>query len=225
MFFLRRVQPSIPLLAMTATAVPRVQRDIVRNLRMRPDATIAKRSFDRANLKISVRGKPRNGPHGAFERLAEELVRALVRQGGTARNAAKAPGATGKSTIVYCATKKEVEDIAAKIAQTLAHQLVRRHALVHGADAAPLALEAAERLASAHVRPYHAGLSPARRTDAHLDFLVGRASVFVATVAFEMGIQAGHPPRGLLSTTSRWDGRGGMTSLLPRMKRVSLICS
>ena len=182
------VLASIPLLALTATAVPRVQRDIVRNLRMRPDATIAKRSFDRANLKISVRGKPRNGPHGAFEPLAEELARALVRQGGTARNATKTPGTAGKSTIVYCATKKEVEDIAAKIAQTLAHQLVRQHALVHGADAAPLALEAAERLASAHVRPYHAGLSPARRTDAHLDFLVGRASVIVATVAFGMGI-------------------------------------
>ena len=109
------VLSSIPVLALTATAVPRVQADIVKNLRMRPDATIAKRSFDRPNLRIIIRRKPRNGPLGAFEGMVEEIAGAIVRRGGADEGARGA--ASGRSTIVYCSTKREVEDIAAKIAR------------------------------------------------------------------------------------------------------------
>jgi len=179
------VLASIPMVALTATAVPRVQRDIIKNLRMQSDAKIAKKSFDRTNLKIVVRRKPRNGPHGAFENIAKEMAKAIVGRGGTA-DASRAHGIS--STIVYCSTKKEVEDIASKIAQTLAHQLVHQHALQSNNNDAPLSLEAAESLASAHVKPYHAGLSSGARSDAHTDFLIGRVSVIVATVAFGMGI-------------------------------------
>jgi len=187
------VLASIPLVALTATAVPRVQRDIVANLRMRPDATIAKKSFDRTNLKIVVRGKPRNGPSGAFDPVVDELAKAIAKRGGTSASndaAYGAQGTSGCSTIVYCSTKREVEDIASRIARALAHRLVERRALrSDGAgDDAPLSPERAERLAAALVKPYHAGLSFGARTGAHLDFLVGRVSVVVATVAFGMGI-------------------------------------
>ncbi|KAL7539535.1 hypothetical protein ACHAXR_009382, partial [Thalassiosira sp. AJA248-18] len=179
---------SIPLLALTATAVPRVQQDIIKNLRMQPDTTIAKKSFDRTNLKIAIRRKPRNGPLGAFEKMAKEMAKAIVQQGITGNSTSKGI-ISGKSTIVYCSTKKEVEDICSKITQSLAHQLVqRRSALSSTNSSPPITLEAASQLASSFIKPYHAGLSFGHRTDAHTEFLIGKVTVIVATVAFGMGI-------------------------------------
>ena len=167
----------IPILALTATAVPRVQRDIATNLRMQPDATMVKKSFDRTNLKITIRRKPRNGHHGAFDGLAGEMAKAILKQGN----------ASGKSTIVYCSTKKEVEEVASRIAQALAHQLLQQHASSGNGDKA-LSFDTAGQMAAKYVKPYHAGLSFGARSDAHTEFLIGKVTVIVATVAFGMGI-------------------------------------
>lgn len=190
------VLASIPLLALTATAVPRVQRDIVTNLRMRGDATVAKKSFDRPNLKISVGRKPRNGLTGAFDRVAKEVAKAIVGTGGTAdamnnKKAGagyRAVSVPGKSSIVYCSTKKEVEDISSQITRQLAHQIVQQHAIGKGGGGGAISFDEALSLASSYVKPYHAGLSFGHRSDAHTEFLVGKVAVIVATVAFGMGI-------------------------------------
>ena len=182
---------SVPILALTATAVPRVQRDIVTSLRMQHDATIAKRSFDRTNLKIVIKRKPRNGMHGAFESMVKEMAKTIVKQGISANSSSKkgvGGGIVGgRSTIVYCSTKKEVETIAAMIAQTLAHQIVQQNA-INGNDDNTITFEAASHLASSYVKPYHAGLSFGHRSDAHTQFLIGKVIIIVATVAFGMGI-------------------------------------
>lgn len=179
------VLSSIPLLALTATAVPRVQQDIVKNLQMQPDATIAKKSFDRTNLKIVIRRKPRNGAHGAFEPMAKEMAKAIVKQ-GISNSSARAI-ISGKSTIVYCSTRNEVEDITAKISQALAHQIVQQNAL-SSTSSGPISVGAAAQLAASYVKPYHAGLSIGQRSDAHTEFLIGKVAVIIATVAFGMGI-------------------------------------
>lgn len=184
---------SIPLLALTATAVPRVQRDIVKNLHMQPDATIAKKSFDRPNLKIVIRRKPSNGALGAFDQIAKDMAKALVKQGLTS-NTSKVVHVSGKSTIVYCSTRNEVEDITAKITQDLAHQLVQQHKISNSNGT--ITLDRASQLASTYVKPYHAGLSYGHRSDAHTEFLIGKVSVIIATVAFGMGIDKPDIRRG-----------------------------
>jgi superfamily II DNA helicase RecQ len=96
------------------------------------------------------------------------------------------------STIVYCSTKKEVDDITMKITQLLAHQIIRLEQQKMHTDNAnattTMSLEHATKLASTLVQPYHAGLSTAQRSDSHTNFLIGRVTIIVATVAFGMGI-------------------------------------
>ncbi|KAL3779266.1 hypothetical protein HJC23_009203 [Cyclotella cryptica] len=157
---------SIPILALTATAVPRVQRDILTNLHMHPsEATIVKKSFDRPNLKIVIRRKPKNGPMAALDAVVKEL--------------AKGEGKMARSTIVYCATRREVEEIAALLANSLSHLLEKERGI---------SWDKATAVANLLVKPYHAALSISDRTDSHLSFLVGKTAVIVATVAFGMGI-------------------------------------
>lgn len=189
------VLSSIPIMALTATAVPRVQQDIVSNLQMQRNATVAKKSFDRPNLKIVIRRKPRNGPLGAFEQLTKEMAADIVKQGGSIHNKkvrvrvihSNKVNISGKSTIVYCATKKEVEDITAKIIQDLSHQLVQQHNNSSGGGGVnAITIQQATPLASTFVKPYHAGLSHDDRSDAHTEFLIGKVTVIVATVAFGM---------------------------------------
>ena len=93
---------------------------------------------------------------------------------------------SGKSTIVYCATKKEVEDITAKIIQDLSHQLVQQHNNSSGGGVNAITIQQATPIASTFVKPYHAGLSQGDRSDAHTEFLIGKVTVIVATVAFGM---------------------------------------
>lgn len=85
-----------------------------------------------------------------------------------------------KSTIVYCATKKEVEMICSMISQALAHKIADN-------SNKNIAFSNAEQIASTFVKPYHAGLSIGQREDAHTNFLIGKCAVIVATVAFGMG--------------------------------------
>lgn len=137
---LHNVLGQIPILALTATAVPRVQNDILSSLRLR-QPYIAKQTFDRTNLAISVVKKHRGGLRATMETVLPKLLDQK------------------SSTIIYAATKSEVEDIASYL------------------DSKGVSVQA-----------YHAGLSTSARTDAHTNFLVGKTSVLVGTVAFGMGI-------------------------------------
>jgi ATP-dependent DNA helicase RecQ len=129
----------IPILALTATATRQVVGDVIRQLGMRkPDGF--KGSFFRPNLIITTQKK------GVGRETRKDIL-ALIRKH------------RGESGIVYCLSRKSVDDLTAWL---------RRN----GVEA----------------RAYHAGLSDAERTDSQNAFARDEASVIVATVAFGMGI-------------------------------------
>lgn len=138
----RRIRPIIaeigqaPLIALTATATPKVQLDIQKNLGM-GDARVYKSSFNRANLYYEVRPKVNT---------TKEIIRHIKNN-------------TGKSGIIYCLSRKKVEELA---------QLL----VVNGIKALP----------------YHAGIDSATRAENQDKFLMEKADVIVATIAFGMGI-------------------------------------
>jgi len=138
----RRLRPiieaigKVPVIALTATATPKVQLDIQKNLGMM-DADVYKASFNRANLNYEVRPKVD---------VAKEIIK-FIRQH------------QGKSGIVYCLSRKKVEEIASTLA-------------VNGVRALP----------------YHAGLEASVRADTQDKFLMEDIDVIVATIAFGMGI-------------------------------------
>jgi len=126
----------MPIIALTATATPKVQMDIQRNLHMEA-ADLFKSSFNRENLYYEVRPK---------KAIKKQLIKFLREH-------------KGKSGIIYCLSRKKVEEIA-KFLQ------------VNGLSAAP----------------YHAGFEPAVRMKNQDDFLNEEVDVIVATIAFGMGI-------------------------------------
>jgi ATP-dependent DNA helicase RecQ len=126
----------VPMIALTATATEKVQEDILKNLDI-PDANTFKASFNRPNLHYEVRPK---------REVAREIIR-FVKQ------------YTGRSGIIYCLSRKKVEEIA----ETL---------VVNGIKALP----------------YHAGMDAAQRVDHQDRFLMEDVDVIVATIAFGMGI-------------------------------------
>ena len=143
----RRIRPivegigqNVPIMALTATATPKVQHDIQKNLSMM-DAVLYKSSFNRPNLYYEVRPKPKNK-----EDVEREIVKFI-------RNN------SGKSGIIYCMSRKQVEELA----ETL--QINNIKAL-----------------------PYHAGLDSATRVKNQDMFLMEEANIIVATIAFGMGI-------------------------------------
>jgi RecQ family ATP-dependent DNA helicase len=136
----------IPILALTATAVPRVQLDIMQSLRLR-NPLKSQQSFDRTNLKIRVLKKS-GGVSTAMQGLVEALNTPNVRL-------------TKESTIVYAPTRAQVEEVALYLQKSVE---------------------------TAQVEAYHAGLSNDDRSRAHTNFLTGKTTVIVATVAFGMGI-------------------------------------
>ena len=127
---------SAPIIALTATATPKVQSDILKNLGM-PDATVFKSSFNRSNLYYEVRDK--TDPK-------KDIIK-FIRQN------------PGKSGIIYCLSRKKVEELA---------ELLN----INGIKAAP----------------YHAGLDAKTRADNQDAFLMEEVDVIVATLAFGMGI-------------------------------------
>ncbi|MBQ1650901.1 MAG: RecQ family ATP-dependent DNA helicase, partial [Paludibacteraceae bacterium] len=139
----RRIRPIIqeigeaPVIALTATATPKVQHDIQKNLEM-TDATVFKSSFNRPNLYYEVRPKNQN--------IDKEIIKFIKTQ-------------EGKSGIIYCLSRKKVEDLA----ETLC---------VNGINALP----------------YHAGMDSSVRTVNQDNFLMEKVQVIVATIAFGMGI-------------------------------------
>ena len=126
----------IPIIALTATATPKVQQDIQKNLQMN-NATVFKSSFNRSNLFYEVRAK-RN--------VIREIVK-FVKQN------------SGKSGIIYCLSRKKVEEVAEAL-----------------------------NLNGVKALPYHAGLDSKVRADTQDKFLMEDVDVIVATIAFGMGI-------------------------------------
>lgn len=139
----RRIRPIIndigvaPLIALTATATPKVQHDIQKNLGML-GAKVFKSSFNRENLYYEVKHKSPS--------VDKDIIKYIRAQ-------------HGKSGIIYCLSRKKVEELA----ETL-------H--VNGIS----------------VLPYHAGMDGAVRTENQDSFLMEKVQVIVATIAFGMGI-------------------------------------
>ena len=134
------INSNAPILTLTASATPKVQQDIIKNLRME-HAQVFISSFNRPNLYYEVRPKP-NEPI----ELHKEIIK-FIRDN------------EGKSGIIYCLTRKRVEDLAELL------QLNGIKAL-----------------------PYHAGLDHKVRAENQDKFLMEEVDVIVATIAFGMGI-------------------------------------
>ena len=140
----RRLRPIInslgkklPVIALTATATVKVQQDIMKNLEIQ-DAKVFKSSFDRPNLYYEVRPKTKD--------VIKDIIKYIKQN-------------PGKSGIVYCLSRKKVEELA----ETL---------VVNGIRALP----------------YHAGLDSQTRKENQDKFLMEEVDVIVATIAFGMGI-------------------------------------
>lgn len=127
----------VPIIGLTATATPKVQEDILKNLDM-PNANTFKASFNRPNLYYEIRPKTKN--------VQGDLIRFIKQH-------------KGKSGVIYCLSRKKVEEIA---------QVLQ----VNGISAVP----------------YHAGLDAKTRAKHQDMFLMEDVDVVVATIAFGMGI-------------------------------------
>ncbi|WP_166963603.1 RecQ family ATP-dependent DNA helicase [Yeosuana marina] len=132
-----RIGDDIPIIALTATATPKVQEDVIKNLGI-SGANTFKASFNRPNLYYEVRPKTKS--------VDADIIR-FVKQN------------QGKSGIVYCLSRKRVEELA---------QVLQ----VNGIKAVP----------------YHAGLDAKTRSSHQDKFLMEDVDVVVATIAFGMGI-------------------------------------
>lgn len=139
----RNIRPTIqkignaPVIALTATATDKVRMDIKKSLGI-TDAKEFRSSFNRPNLYYEVRQKTKD--------IDKQIIKFIKQH-------------PGKSGIVYCISRKKVEELAA-------------------------VLQANEIKAA----PYHAGLDSAKRSQTQDDFLMERIDVIVATIAFGMGI-------------------------------------
>lgn len=127
---------NVPIVALTATATPKVQHDIQKNLNML-DATLYQSSFNRDNLYYEIRPK---------RDVEKEIIKYVKRH-------------AGKSGIIYCLSRKKVEEIS-EVLQ------------VNGIKALA----------------YHAGLDSTTRAKHQDMFLMEDADIIVATIAFGMGI-------------------------------------
>ena len=140
----RRLRPIInsidkkaPIIALTATATVKVQKDIMKNLDI-ADAKVFKSSFDRPNLYYEVRPKTKD--------VVKDIIKYIKSN-------------PGKSGIVYCLSRKKVEELAEVL-------------IANGIRALP----------------YHAGLDTQTRRENQDKFLMEEVDIIVATIAFGMGI-------------------------------------
>ncbi|GAK75933.1 ATP-dependent DNA helicase RecQ [Nonlabens ulvanivorans] len=131
-----RIDEGIPIIGLTATATPKVQEDILKNLQI-SNATTYQASFNRPNLYYEVRPKT--------SQVDADITRFIKQH-------------EGKSGIVYCLSRKRVEELA---------QVLQ----VNGIDAVP----------------YHAGLDAKTRVLHQDKFLMENCDVVVATIAFGDG--------------------------------------
>lgn len=135
-----RINMNVPILTLTASATPKVQQDIIKNLHME-NAKVFASSFNRPNLYYEVRPKPSDPML-----LHKEIIKFIKDN-------------PGKSGIIYCLTRKRVEDLAELLC-------------INGIKALP----------------YHAGLDSVTRAENQDKFLMEDVDVIVATIAFGMGI-------------------------------------
>ncbi len=139
----RRIRPIIneigtrPVIALTATATPKVQHDIQKNLDML-DAQVFKSSFNRPNLYYEIRPKTAN--------IERDIIKFIKNR-------------PGKSGIIYCLSRRTVEELAEKL-----------------------------KVNDIRALPYHAGMDSATRSANQDAFLNEDVDVIVATIAFGMGI-------------------------------------
>ncbi len=133
---INQIGGKVPIIALTATATPKVQQDIMKNLQMQ-DATLYKSSFNRPNLYYDIRPK---------KQVIKEIIKYIKAN-------------TGKSGIIYCLSRKKVEEIAEAL-----------------------------KLNGIKALPYHAGLEAKERANHQDRFLMEDVDVIVATIAFGMGI-------------------------------------
>lgn len=134
---IEKIGQKVPVIALTATATPKVQSDIQKNLGMEK-AEVFISSFNRPNLYYEIREKTKD--------VDKEVVKFIKNH-------------PGKSGIIYCLSRKKVEELATFL------QVNKIRAL-----------------------PYHAGLDSKTRVQNQDDFLMEKADVIVATIAFGMGI-------------------------------------
>lgn len=138
----RRIRPIVdiigrsPIIALTATATPKVQHDIQKNLSIL-EADVFKSSFNRPNLYYEVRSK---------QDVTREIIKYIKNN-------------SGKSGIIYCLSRKKVEELAENL-----------------------------KVNNIKALPYHAGMDSSTRTLNQDKFLMEEADVIVATIAFGMGI-------------------------------------
>ena len=139
----RRIRPIMneigkaPVIALTATATDKVRTDIKKSLGIL-DANEFKSSFNRPNLYYEVRSKTKD--------IDKQIVKYILQN-------------PGKSGIIYCLSRKKVEELAAVLCAN-----------------------------NIKAAPYHAGLDTQTRSTTQDDFLMERIDVIVATIAFGMGI-------------------------------------
>ena len=139
----RRIRPIVndigraPIIALTATATDKVRTDIMKSLGI-VGAQEFKSSFNRPNLYYEVRPKASD--------IDRQIVKFIMQN-------------SGKSGIIYCLSRKKVEELAAVLCAN-----------------------------NIKAAPYHAGLDSATRSQTQDDFLMERIDVIVATIAFGMGI-------------------------------------
>lgn len=136
-FMLKQIDQDLPVIALTATATPKVQEDILKNLQI-TDARVFKASFNRPNLYYEVCPKTNQVEIDIIKFIRERK---------------------GKSGIIYCLSRKKVEELA----QTL-------------------------QVNDINAIPYHAGLDAKTRANNQDAFLKEECDVVVATIAFGMGI-------------------------------------
>lgn len=133
---INNIREDLSIIALTATATPKVQQDIQKNLQM-TDANLFKSSFNRPNLYYEVKAK---------KDVLKDIIRYVKNN-------------TGKSGIIYCLSRKKVEEVSNALT-------------INGIKSLP----------------YHAGLEPKIRADTQDKFLMEDVDVIVATIAFGMGI-------------------------------------
>ena len=136
-YMLEQIDQDLPVIALTATATPKVQEDIIKNLQI-TDAKVFKASFNRPNLYYEIRSKT--------EDVEADIIKFIKER-------------KGKSGIIYCLSRKKVEQLA----QTL-------------------------QVNDINAIPYHAGLDAKTRAKNQDAFLKEECDVVVATIAFGMGI-------------------------------------
>lgn len=133
----KKIDPRIKITALTATATPKVQDDIIKNLDLN-DPKIFKSSFNRPNLFYEIRKKD--------DTIDKQIISFIKKN-------------QGKSGIIYCLSRKKVEDFANLLT-----------------------------LNNINALPYHAGLEQKNRSRNQECFLMHDCDVIVATIAFGMGI-------------------------------------